>query len=197
VQKQDAVLRNSKDAIVSVALKVFGRLGVYKTTMNDIAHAAKKGRRTIYQYFKSKEEVYQAVLEKETSKMVIPMLEVVNSSLIPEEKLKRYAYERIKSIYGIAENHHAFKVGFINHDRVILKLRKGFDTIDKELLTRIISEAKNSERFNINDEDLTVKNIQVALRGMEVDFIKNELNENCIKQLNHFIEMILRGLLKY
>ena len=61
MQNGEGIVRNSKDTIVAVALKVFGRLGVYKTTMNDIARAAKKGRRTIYQYFKSKEEVYEAI----------------------------------------------------------------------------------------------------------------------------------------
>ncbi|MCB2194227.1 MAG: TetR/AcrR family transcriptional regulator [Bacteroidetes bacterium] len=194
MQKQEAVIKNPKDNIIVVALRVFGRLGVYKTTMNDIAKAAKKGRRTIYQYFKSKEEIYQAVLEKETAKMVVPMKAIVKSELKPEEKLRSYAHQRIASIYKIAENHHAFKVGFIHNDKVILKLRKRFDRFDSELLLKIIEEGIQEGVFKGNDSELMVKNIQVGLRGMEIDFIKNNLNENCKKQLDLYIEMITKGI---
>ena len=194
MQKQNSIVKNSKDTIISVALRVFGRLGVYKTTMNDIANAAKKGRRTIYQYFKSKEEVYEAVLESETANMVAPMRDIVESDLKVDEKLWQYAHQRIKSIYRIADNHHAFKVGFIQNDKVIIKLRKRFDKIDTDLLTRIIEEGKKNGVFKIADVNLTVKNIQVALRGMEIDFIKNGLNDNCKKQLDQFIEIIFYGI---
>ena len=40
-------------------------MGVENTTMNDIALASKKGRRTLYTYFKSKEDIYLAVVESE------------------------------------------------------------------------------------------------------------------------------------
>lgn len=194
MQNQEAVVKSPKDNIIAVALRVFGRLGVYKTTMNDIAKAAKKGRRTIYQYFKSKEEVYQAVLEKETANMVVPMKAIVKSELEPVEKLKRYAHQRIESIYRIAANHHAFRVGFIHNDKVILKLRKRFDRFDSELLLKIIEEGIQKKVFKANDSELMVKNIQVGLRGMEIDFIKNSLNENCKKQLDLYIDMITKGI---
>lgn len=194
MQKQKSAVKNSKDAIVSVALRVFGRLGVYKTTMNDIAKAAKKGRRTIYQYFKSKEEVYEAVLEKETANMVMPMKSVVELDIDSDVKLRRYAHERIKSIYGIADNHHAFKMGFIHNDKVILNLRKRFDKIDTELLTEIITQGKESGLFHINDIKLAVKNVQVALRGMEIDFIRKNLDDSCKRQLNQFIDMLFQGI---
>jgi len=195
VQNQDLSLKNPKDNIVAVALRVFGRLGVYKTTMNDIAKAAKKGRRTIYQYFKSKEEIYQAVLEKETANMVIPMNAIVKSDLVPEKKLRDYAHQRINSIYRIADNHHAFRVGFIQNDKVILKLRKRFDRFDSELLTKIVKEGATQGVFKIDNIELTVKNIQVGLRGMEIDFIRNNWNDDCKKQLNLFIDMITRGIM--
>ncbi len=195
MQKQESVIKNSKDNIVAVALRVFGRLGVYKTTMNDIAKAAKKGRRTIYQYFKSKDEVYEAVLEKETLNMITPMQAIVNSSIEPAEKLRQYAHERIAAIYKIAANHHAFKVGFIQNDKVIRKLRVRFDKFDKDFLSQIINEGFEKGVFKVNNQELTVKNILVGLRGMEIDFIKKDLDDNCKKQLDHYINLIVNGIL--
>ena len=48
--------------LVDVARQLFAKNGVDDTTMNDIAVASKKGRRTLYTYFKSKKltgDVYQ------------------------------------------------------------------------------------------------------------------------------------------
>ena len=195
MQKQEVTIKNPKDTIIAVALRVFGRLGVYKTTMNDIAKAAKKGRRTIYQYFKSKEEIYQAVLEKETANMVVPMKAIVKSELTPGEKLRDYSHQRINSINRIAANHNAFKVGFIQNDKVILKLRKRFDRFDLELLTKIVKEGAEKGEFKINNIELTVKNIQLGLKGMEIDFIRNNWNDDCKLQLNLFIDMITKGIM--
>jgi AcrR family transcriptional regulator len=44
--------------LVDVARQLFAKNGVDDTTMNDIAVASKKGRRTLYTYFKSKEDIY-------------------------------------------------------------------------------------------------------------------------------------------
>ena len=55
----------TKAKLVDVARQLFAKMGVENTTMNDIALASKKGRRTLYTYFKSKEEIYKAVVETE------------------------------------------------------------------------------------------------------------------------------------
>lgn len=187
-------MSKSKDLILNVALKVFGRLGVYKTTMTDIAKASKKGRRTIYQYFKSKEDIYMAVLEKETSNMIEPMNEIVISDKSPDLKLREYAKQRMKEINRIANNHKAFKSGFINNDKVIYTVRKRFDKIDEKLIKNIIKEGIDKEVFNINNCELISKNITYSLRSMEIDFIINNFDDNCQKQLDVYFDMIYNGL---
>ena len=53
----------TREMLIDVARQLFARMGVDNTTMNDIALASKKGRRTLYTYFKSKNEIYLAVVE--------------------------------------------------------------------------------------------------------------------------------------
>ena len=64
--------------LVDIARQLFARNGVNETTMNDIAVASQKGRRTLYTYFKSKEEIYMAVVESELE-MLSEALEKVAS----------------------------------------------------------------------------------------------------------------------
>ena len=55
----------TRQTLVDVARQIFAKNGVANTTMNDIAQASGKGRRTLYTYFNRKEDVYNAVIESE------------------------------------------------------------------------------------------------------------------------------------
>lgn len=59
----------TKLKLVDVARQLFAKNGVENTTMNDIAQASQKGRRTLYTYFKNKEEIYYAVIEAEVERL--------------------------------------------------------------------------------------------------------------------------------
>ena len=54
-----------KAMIVAAAANLFSRFGLEKTTMEDIAKASKKGKSSLYYYFKSKEQVFAEVIKKE------------------------------------------------------------------------------------------------------------------------------------
>ena len=53
-----------KDTIVGVARNIFSRFGFKKTTMDEIAIAARKGKSSIYYYFTSKEEIIRLLLKR-------------------------------------------------------------------------------------------------------------------------------------
>ena len=73
--------------LVDVARQLFAKKGVDDTTMNDIAVASKKGRRTLYTYFKSKEDIYMAVVESELEMLSDAMEQVANKDITPDEKI--------------------------------------------------------------------------------------------------------------
>ena len=50
-------ISKTRQKLVDVARQLFARNGLENTTMNDIALASGKGRRTLYTYFKSKEDI--------------------------------------------------------------------------------------------------------------------------------------------
>lgn len=54
--------------------------------MNDIASASDKGRRTIYTYFKSKTEIFNAVVNREAAIIVDRLAELPDMPLPPRRK---------------------------------------------------------------------------------------------------------------
>ena len=85
--KQCAIINmavsKTKAKLVDVARQLFAKMGVENTTMNDIALASKKGRRTLYTYFKSKEDIYMAVVESELDILSDIMKRVVEKDISP------------------------------------------------------------------------------------------------------------------
>ena len=82
----------TRDMLVDVARQLFARKGVDNTTMNDIAQASLKGRRTLYTYFKSKNEIYLAVVESELNQLYKMLQDVAVKDLPADEKLVTFIY---------------------------------------------------------------------------------------------------------
>jgi AcrR family transcriptional regulator len=62
--KQKVVTELRRSEILAAATKVFGNKGFDATLMDEIARAAGLAKGTLYLYFKSKDEIYQAVVRQ-------------------------------------------------------------------------------------------------------------------------------------
>ena len=80
-------ISKTKQKLMEVSRKLFAKKGVDNTTMNDIAESSGFGRRTLYTYFKNKNDIYKAVISSEIESMHRSLQRVVDLDLPPEEKL--------------------------------------------------------------------------------------------------------------
>ena len=55
----------NRENILKIAREIFSKYGFKKTTLDDIANAVRKGKSSLYYYFKIKEDLFQAVIMKE------------------------------------------------------------------------------------------------------------------------------------
>ena len=69
----------TREKLIEVARQLFVHKGLENTTMNDIANASEKGRRTIYTYFRNKKEIYNAVIEAEADKMTAQLKAIASA----------------------------------------------------------------------------------------------------------------------
>jgi len=70
-----------KKDILSAALKVFGRQGLTNTKMIDIAREAGIGKGTIYEYFRSRDEIIQATFNAFIEKLDTAKIDPDNSEM--------------------------------------------------------------------------------------------------------------------
>ncbi len=89
-------VQKTRALLVDVARQLFAKNGFEDTSMNDIAVAANRGRRTLYTYFNSKEEIYLAVIQTELERLYERMEEVARKPIQPEEKMVQLIFAHLE-----------------------------------------------------------------------------------------------------
>lgn len=174
VQKRKSTTTRTKDLLIEVARQLFARFGVEKTTMNDIAEASKRGRRTVYMYFKNKMDVFYAVVSKELD-LLYDRLEAVSlSDLPPQEKLLKLISTHMKSIYQVVMRNGSLKADFFNDIRRVERVRYKFDTEERKIIARVLQEGCDKRCFSIEDVNSMALLIQASIKGLEVPYINRQ-----------------------
>ncbi len=134
--------RSTRDMIVDVAAGLFGTVGLRRTTMETIAVAAGRGRRTVYMYFRNKAEIYDAVVENEIKKIIVPLDALVQSTEDPVTLIPRYGEERMRLLNELMRRNPLllkdFAQGHSRIERLRDKLQKGEMQIFVTLLRKFL-----------------------------------------------------------
>lgn len=76
-----------KNEIIATAATLFAQKGYDQCSVNDILHAIGIAKGTFYHYFRSKEDVLDAVVSQTTNRIVARIQETAGKDLMPEDKL--------------------------------------------------------------------------------------------------------------
>jgi AcrR family transcriptional regulator len=82
--------RNTAELILNIAQKKFARYGLQKTTIDEIARDAHISKGLIYHYYRSKEDMYIAVIEREASSCEASLVEKLSRYRSPRRKLETF-----------------------------------------------------------------------------------------------------------
>ena len=170
-------LSKTRKIIVDTARQLFAQNGIENTTMNDIALSSGKGRRTLYTYFKSKSEIYQAVIESELSHLVYRLGNVVARDLRPDEKLSTYIQARFDALREIVQRNGTLKAEFFRDVRKVEAARKNIDRQEIEFLHRIIDEGIRRGIFRARPVAATAMVLHCSLRGLELPYLRGAFSD--------------------
>ena len=192
-------ISRTRDLLVDVARQLFARLGFENTTMNDIALASQKGRRTLYTYFKSKNEVYMAVVETELQQLIKTLEEVSSKDIRPDEKLTTFIFTRLEAVKETVFRNGTLRADFFRDIWRVEKVRKQFDVREIELLRKILTDGVKEGVFDIPDVESMVMVLHFSLKGLDVPYIRGVFSEGGVdrSQLKEdIIKLLFKGLLK-
>lgn len=191
------MVSKTREKLIEVARQLFAHKGVENTTMNDIASASEKGRRTIYTYFKSKRDIYNAVVKNE-SELIVERLSVIPAQDVsPEEKLMNFIFVRFEAIKELVTRNGSLRAGFFRDVRKVERARRGTLSQECSVLMSILKEGVEKGAFSIKHIDKTARVMLLCLQGLDVPYVRDSFAEMDIEKnkLREYIhDFILNGI---
>ena len=185
-----------RNRIIEAAQDIFKRYGFRKSTMDEIAAAAGKGKSTLYHYFKSKEEVFAAVIEKQGNTMFRELNKIITANIDCKTKLKKYITTRMELINKLSNLYSAIKSDYLNHFNFIQKYRVKYDEYEILFIEQILQDGINKKEFNINEDDTKsyAYGLATALKGLEVPFFLEDRYSKMNNRLDSILNILIYGL---
>ena len=182
--------------LVDVARQLFAKKGVEATTMNDIALASKKGRRTLYTYFKNKDQIYMAVVESELKMLSDTMDKVARKPIVPDKKILELITTHLDIIKMAVYRNGTLRADFFRDIWRVEAMRKYFDNNEIKLFREVLKEGKDQGLFDIDNVEITADILHYCIKGIEVPYIRGQIGEDLDDETGwRYVSKIVYGAL--
>lgn len=186
-----------REQIVASASKVFTRMGYRKTTMDEIASATEMGKSSIYYYYKSKEEIFEAVVVREAQELKKKLISVISTNKPPRDRLKDYILFRLYNIKTVSNFYAVLKDDYMEQMKFVNRVRKKFEEEEYKMVREILEKGIKDETFIITNPDIGAIAFTTMLKGLELPlFLKDYTRAEKEKLLEDLIQVIFYGIVK-
>lgn len=192
------MVSKTREKLIEVARQLFVHKGLEHTTMNDIAAASDKGRRTIYTYFKNKREIYNAVIEHESERLIGRMRQIKDDpTMSPEQKLRMYLSERFGVIVEASPRHNYLRQLLGRDARRVNRIRKLALIKETELFTELLHEGVKAGVFDSRQAERLPYLEAIVYHGMDYSSIRGFFDAYGVVSTNvrdQIIDFIVKGI---
>ncbi len=190
--------------ILEAAKQLFEVHGLAKVTMDDVAKAIGKGRSSLYYYYKSKDEIFDAVINIEITQTLTAMNKAVDQATTVEEKVNAFFATKLRARRGKGSFYNAMEAGMdadaisnfnktkiVYHDLIMKR--------EAAMLTQILNDGIKKgklKKMDQNGMDALIFILLSTLHGL-----KSEMwLENNVRKIEPVVDeltrMIMHGLYK-
>ncbi len=187
-------MSNTKKMLIEVARQLFAQEGKKVVTMNDIAEASQRGRRTLYTYFNNKEEIYKAVIDKELDEILERLNIVSAQNTEPVEKLTTHILTHLDAVKASVDRNGSLRADFFRDIYEVERTRRKVDVKEIALIRAILAEGVEKNVFKRMDIDLSSIIIFYAIKGLEVPYIRQNISAEFERKKNSIVEFIFMGI---
>ena len=195
VQSWGQMKQEKLESILDTARKLFGRYGIQRTSLSEIAKMARVAKATIYNYFGSKDQVYLEVLNREVNDIVAKTSAAVEQASSPADKLKVFMHAKFRYMRDAIN---ILNLGREGIDKLLPKagdIRDRLFSKEMNILHSILKEGKREGIFYISNIMLTTRAIGYALRGFEATWLLEENDGEIEKHLDNLFDIVRKGIL--
>jgi AcrR family transcriptional regulator len=182
-------VEEKKEKIITAAGKVFGLHGFKEARMEKVAEEAGMAKSSLYYYFLNKEELFEAVVEREAEYLKSEIINATKDIIDPYMRMKAYVISRMKAFRKSINLYAAVKTNYLDHLPFIEKVRIKYDKEEMKMVENILRDGVQNDRFKIVNVELATIAIVTAIKGLEYTMIIRDGSklEQHVEQLLMFL----------
>ena len=189
------------EVIQQVAVDLFRKFGFEKTSMDEIARKAHKAKRSIYNHFSSKEDLFCASVQSELAHVRNCLQDVVEDDsqrILP--RLKQYLLLRMELIAEASTLRVAMKSNMLNSDDYgfenLKKLMADFNQWEHQAFKMVWYAKPSEDEPQIIDQQAVAfaDMLQVTLNGLSYSFFVEDKYEQYKSSYEMLIDLIVNSV---
>jgi len=187
---------STRQQIIKVAAGLFAHNGVRRTTMEAIANAAGRGRRTVYMYFSDKAEIYNAVVEMEIDHIIRSLRKILDNDVPLAEMLHSYAFERYQGINSLLRRNPLLVRDFAQSHNRIERLRERLNDDELGIITPFFEKITSTYKDEIKGApELLAVTFMNMLRGNDRILLKKNNYDEASLHITAACEIFMKGII--
>jgi AcrR family transcriptional regulator len=201
-ENQNTDIQIKTEQIIVAAQTIFGRYGLQKTTMKEIATELGISKALLYYYFPDKEHIYKAVIEKEHHEFISDLSQRLSKIEKVENMFLEFVNVRLQYFRSFL-NLSRFRMEDWSGMKTLMEnVWQSFRTKEIEIIKNILIIGKNQSLLFFEDADEMAELFIDLLRGLshimvkrnQIFYLEQAEYEILIKKARIFTEMFIRGL---
>lgn len=185
-----------RENIISAAGRVFGQQGFKEARMERVAEEAGMGKSSLYYYFLSKEELFEAVVEREAEFLKAEIIKATKDITDPYKRMKIYVISRMKAFNKSINLYTAVKTNYLDHLPFIDKVRTKYDKEEMKMVESILKDGVRNNRFKLVNTELATIAIVTAIKGLEYNIIIRDGSSKLEQQVEQLLMFLFYGIVK-
>jgi len=193
-----------QEQILTAAKGLFQLYGLAKVTMDDVAKAIGKGRSSLYYYYKSKDEIFDAVIMIEIREMLLAMTNAVDRVSGVEQKFRAFFLTKLEvlrekraffKMLDVGMDANALsdfnKTKIVHHNLIISQ--------ESKLLEALLTEGmeKGEVRYMpVSELEMLIYVLLSCLRGLKRELDLDNDAQRLVSAVDMFTRMAMQGLHK-
>jgi len=189
-------LDETRNKIVGVAAKIFGKYGFKKTSVDEIAKAAHKAKGTIYYYFGGKEELFKEVVSSELNHVKDELTRIAREKTDPVSKIKKYMVTRMLLMGHAVNYHETLKADILEQLDFVEEIKSDFYRGETTLVRDMLKEGVDKKIFIPLDYDMVAELFIMVCKGLEMPFYLQKRYLEYAGRLEELNQMLIKAVLR-
>ena len=192
---------NKKTQIINAAIEVFAKQGLERGKIADIAKQAGVGKGTIYEYFKSKDEIFSAIESQMVKDSLAQVEQLISSKKSPTDKIEEMASYNMNIHEAMGDSIIIFAEMWAQHSRgqwhghekpIFTDMYMNYHNAIKEILT----EGVETREFRKMNKDGVATMLLALIDGILWQSVIFKNVENFNEWKNEAIKSFINGIKK-